>query len=58
MLVLSRKLKEKIIIGNDIVVTIVKLDRNNVRIGIEAPPQVVVVREEILRRGGDPEPPT
>ncbi len=47
MLVLSRKLGEKIVIGNDIVVTIVKIDRNQVRIGIEAPSEVSVYREEI-----------
>lgn len=47
MLVLSRKLGEKIIIGNDIVVTVVKIDRNQVRIGIEAPSEVAVYREEI-----------
>lgn len=47
MLVLSRKLGEKIIIGNDIVVTVVKIDRNQVRIGIEAPSEIAVYREEI-----------
>ncbi len=47
MLVLSRKLGEKIIIGNNVVVTVVKIDRNQVRIGIEAPPDVPVFREEI-----------
>lgn len=46
-MVLSRKLGEKIVIGNDIVVTIVKIDRNQVRIGIEAPSDVTVYREEI-----------
>jgi len=48
MLVLSRKLGEKIIIGNNIVVTVVKIDRNQIRIGIEAPQDVPVFREEIL----------
>jgi carbon storage regulator len=47
MLVLSRKLNEKIVIDGGIVVTIVKIDRNQVRIGIEAPPDVRVFREEI-----------
>jgi carbon storage regulator len=48
MLVLSRKLNEKIVIDGNIVVTVVKIDRNQVRIGIEAPGQIPVYREEIL----------
>ena len=48
MLVLSRKLNEKIVINGNIVVTIVKIDRNQVRIGIEAPGSVPIYREEIL----------
>ena len=48
MLVLSRKLNEKIVINGNIVVTVVKIDRNQVRIGIEAPGEVPVYREEIL----------
>jgi len=48
MLVLSRKLGEKIVIGDNIVVTVVKIDRNQIRIGIEAPSDVPVYREEIL----------
>jgi carbon storage regulator len=48
MLVLSRKLNEKIIIDGEIVVTVVKIDRNQVRLGIEAPGHVPVFREEIL----------
>jgi len=48
MLVLSRKLNEKIVIDGGIVITVVKIDRNQVRIGIEAPGNVPVYREEIL----------
>jgi len=48
MLVLSRKLNEKIIINGDITVTVVKIDRNQVRIGIEAPGDVPVYREELI----------
>ncbi len=47
MLVLSRKLNEKIVIDGGIVLTVVKIDRNQVRIGIEAPGHVQIFREEI-----------
>lgn len=47
MLVLSRKLGEKIIIGDNICITVVKIDRNQIRLGIEAPTDVLVFREEI-----------
>lgn len=48
MLVLSRKLNEKIIIDGNIIVTVVKIDRNQVRIGIEAPGEVPIQREELI----------
>src|SRR5260370_23311533 len=48
MLVLSRKLNEKIVIDGGIVVTVVKIDRNQARLGIEAPGHIPVFREEIL----------
>ena len=47
MLVLSRKLGEKIVIGDSIVLTVVKIDRNQIRLGIEAPSSVAIYREEI-----------
>jgi carbon storage regulator len=47
MLVLSRKLNEKIVIDGGIIVTVVKIDRNQIRLGIEAPGHVRVLREEI-----------
>ncbi len=47
MLVLSRKQNEKIVIDGGIVITVVKIDRNQVRIGIQAPEQIAVFREEI-----------
>lgn len=47
MLVLSRKLGERIVIGDRIVVTVVKLDHGQVRLGIEAPRKIAVFREEI-----------
>ena len=47
MLVLSRKIGEKILIGDNIVLTVVKIDRNQIRLGIEAPIDIQVYREEI-----------
>ncbi len=52
MLVLSRKQLEGIQIGSDIRIKIVKIDRNQVRLGIEAPPDVLIVRDELVT---DPE---
>lgn len=48
MLVLSRKLGERIIIGDDIAVTVVKVEGGRVRIGIDAPGHVKVYREELV----------
>ncbi len=59
MLVLSRHLNERIFIGDDIVLTVVSLDGNKVRIGISAPAEIAVHREEVKRRvdAGEPPPP-
>lgn len=56
MLVLSRKQNEKIIINHDVVVTVVRIDRNQVRIGISAPDNVPIFREEIANESRKPEP--
>ncbi len=48
MLVLSRKVSEGIQIGEDIRIVVVKVERNGVRLGIEAPNRVPIVREELL----------
>ena len=47
MLVLSRKLGQSFRVGSDVSITIVKIDRNSVRIGIHAPDEVSIQREEI-----------
>ena len=47
MLVLSRKRDESIVIGNNIVVTIVDIRGDKVRLGISAPPEVPVHRKEV-----------
>jgi carbon storage regulator len=48
MLVLTRKLMEKLYIGDDICVTVVRLEGGQVRLGIEAPREVAVVRAELV----------
>jgi carbon storage regulator len=48
MLVLTRKLMEKLFIGDDICVTVVRLEGGQVRLGIEAPRDVIVVRAELV----------
>jgi carbon storage regulator len=50
MLVLSRKLSQQILIGHDIAITIVKIEGNQVRLGIEAPPDVSILRQELVAR--------
>ena len=47
MLVLSRREKERIRLGDSIVVTVVRLSGDRVRLGIEAPPSVLVLRDEL-----------
>jgi carbon storage regulator len=48
MLVLTRKLMERLFIGDDICVTVVRLEAGQVRLGIEAPREVPVVRAELV----------
>jgi carbon storage regulator len=48
MLVLSRKLGEKIYINNNICITVVDIDRGKIRLGIEAPREVPIFRQELL----------
>lgn len=47
MLVLSRKVGERIRIGNEVVITVVRVTGGGVRLGIEAPADLPVVREEL-----------
>jgi carbon storage regulator len=54
MLVLSRKLGEKICIGDNICITVVDIDRGKIRLGIEAPRDVPVFRQELLPLKGQP----
>ncbi len=50
MLVVSRKVGERILIGDNVVVTVVKVGNGGVRIGIEAPREMAVVREELAEQ--------
>ncbi len=47
MLVLSRKVGERILIGNQVTVTVVRITGGGVRLGIEAPKEMAVIREEL-----------
>jgi carbon storage regulator len=48
MLILSRKIDEKIKIGNDITITIIDVRGDQVKIGVEAPKNVKVFRQEVF----------
>lgn len=50
MLVLTSKRGEKIRIGPDIELTVVRIGPGNVKLGVTAPPDVNIVRDEITRR--------
>ena len=53
MLVLTRKANEQILIGDDIKITLVRVRGDSVRVGIEAPREVRVVRGELADRASD-----
>ncbi len=59
MLILSRKTNEQIVIGDRIVITVVAIRGGNVRLGIEAPDDVPVHRQEVYealcKQGGKAE---
>ena len=52
MLVLSRKVGERVLVGDKVVVTIVRIGPNAVRLGIEAPKDTNIVREELCDPNG------
>ncbi len=47
MLVLTRKVNESLVIGEDVVITVVDIKGDKVRLGIEAPKEIPVARSEI-----------
>jgi len=48
MLILSRKINEKVVIGDDITVSIIEIRGDQVRIGIDAPKMIKVFRQEVF----------
>jgi carbon storage regulator len=50
MLILTRRVGESVMIGEDVAVTVLGVKGNQVRIGISAPKEVTVHREEIFKR--------
>jgi carbon storage regulator len=54
MLVLSRKQTERVRLGESVVLTIVRVSGDKVRVGIEAPQNVVVLRSELKPRSEEP----
>jgi carbon storage regulator len=53
VLILSRRVGQKIVIAKDIIVVVSKIDGSRVKLGIEAPAHVVVVREELKAKEGE-----
>ena len=51
MLVLSRRASERIRLGDSIVVTVIRVAGERVRLGIDAPPDVLVLRDELQPKG-------
>lgn len=56
MLILSRRESERICLGDNIVLTIVRVNGDKVRIGIEAPPEVKILRNELENLRQPPAP--
>ncbi|MBU1217174.1 carbon storage regulator CsrA [bacterium] len=49
MLVLARKLDESIVIGEDIIIKVISIDKGVVKLGIEAPSSISIMRSELLQ---------
>lgn len=58
MLVLTRKVGEKIVIGGNIELTVLEIQGTRVRLGFEAPDSVRVLRSELIPQSPPPSPST
>jgi carbon storage regulator len=54
MLILHRSINEAVRIGDEIWITVLRVEGGKVRLGIAAPPEVSIMREELLRGEGPP----
>jgi carbon storage regulator len=54
MLILHRSVNEAVRIGEDVWVTVLRVEHGKVRLGIAAPPEVAIMREELLKGEGPP----
>ena len=50
MLILTRKLGESIIIGKNVQLSVVEINKNNIKIGINAPKDITIYREEVFEK--------
>ncbi|AEC17585.1 carbon storage regulator CsrA [Gallibacterium anatis] len=50
MLILTRKVDEKLLIGDDITISVLEIRGNQVKIGVDAPKDVAIYREEIYHK--------
>jgi len=57
VLVLSRKEKQRVLVGDDVIITVVRIDGNRVKIGIDAPETERIVREELISLDTPPKNP-
>jgi carbon storage regulator CsrA len=53
MLVLARKLEESIVINDDIIVKVIAIEKGVVKLGIDAPSEVSIVRDELIENVKD-----
>jgi carbon storage regulator len=54
MLILSRLAQEEIVIGDDIIVKVIAIEGKRVRLGIEAKPDIAILRSELINNQQEP----